>query len=183
MTMHVAAEPARGQRDAPAAPEATTLHRSDGNRFISNPPASKEFDGLDQSGWNHGQDRNQEPRLGIERVWLHRSFGQGSYSDEAVEVARDAGIQIIPGSCPMMHCQPVDVGHKCIRWMLGATGKLPSQETWGDHDDLVFSVPKVLSDGHLLERLRNLTRQHIVGIKRQRPRRVCRSLSVSADAQ
>ncbi|MFC2085901.1 CoA-binding protein [Bacteroidota bacterium] len=65
-------------------------------------------------------------RLGIERVWLHRSFGQGSYSDEAVEVARDSGIQIIPGSCPMMHCQPVDVGHKCIRWVLGVTGKLPS---------------------------------------------------------
>ena len=63
--------------------------------------------------------------LGIERVWLHRSFGQGSYSKEAVEVAREAGIDIIPGSCPMMHCQPVDVGHKCMRWMLGMTGKLP----------------------------------------------------------
>jgi hypothetical protein len=28
----------------------------------------------------------------------------------------------------MMFCQPVDVGHKCMRWLLGVTGKLPKQQ-------------------------------------------------------
>lgn len=63
--------------------------------------------------------------LGIERIWLHRSFGQGSVSKEAVAKAREAGITVIPGACPMMFCDPVDVGHKCMRWWLGLTGKLP----------------------------------------------------------
>ncbi len=63
--------------------------------------------------------------VGISRVWLHRSFGQGSVSDAAVEAGREYGIEVIAGGCPMMYCQPVDVAHKCMRWLLGVTGKLP----------------------------------------------------------
>ncbi|MGD8867015.1 MAG: CoA-binding protein [Gemmatimonadales bacterium] len=63
--------------------------------------------------------------LGIRRVWVHRSFGQGSVSDEAVEYGRAQGLTVIPGGCPMMHVEPVDVGHKCMRWVLRVTGKLP----------------------------------------------------------
>lgn len=63
--------------------------------------------------------------LGIKRVWIHRAFGAGSMSDEASEIAREAGIDVIPGACPMMFCEPVDVGHKCIKWVLGALGKMP----------------------------------------------------------
>jgi uncharacterized protein len=63
--------------------------------------------------------------LGIERVWLHRSFGSGSVSDEAVALGRERGIDVIPGGCPMMFCDPVDVGHKCMRWLLRLTGGLP----------------------------------------------------------
>ena len=63
--------------------------------------------------------------LGIGRVWMHRSFGQGSVSEEAVALCREHGIRVIPGACPMMYVQPVDVGHRCIRWVLGITGGLP----------------------------------------------------------
>lgn len=62
---------------------------------------------------------------GIPRVWMHRSFGEGSVSKEAVELCREHGIAVIPGACPMMYCQPVDVGHKCIRFLLKLTGGLP----------------------------------------------------------
>jgi len=63
--------------------------------------------------------------LGIGRVWMHRSFGTGSVSDSAVRFCRERGIRVIPGGCPMMFCSPVDVPHKCLRWVLRLTGGLP----------------------------------------------------------
>lgn len=63
--------------------------------------------------------------LGVRRVWLHRSFGQGSVSEDAVNYCREEGIEVIPGGCPMMFCKPVDIGHRCMRWVLGLTGGLP----------------------------------------------------------
>jgi predicted CoA-binding protein len=63
--------------------------------------------------------------LGIPRVWMHRSFGEGSVSDEAVRFCREHQISVIPGGCPMMFREPVDFGHKCMRWVLGLTGGLP----------------------------------------------------------
>jgi hypothetical protein len=61
--------------------------------------------------------------LGIKRVWLHRSFGQGSVDDEAVRLGAELGLNVIPGSCPMMFCEPVDVAHKCLRWFLQVSGQ------------------------------------------------------------
>jgi predicted CoA-binding protein len=63
--------------------------------------------------------------LGIKRVWMHRSFGSGSVSDEAAELARKNKIIVIAGACPMMYCQPIDFGHKCMHWILKVFGKLP----------------------------------------------------------
>lgn len=63
--------------------------------------------------------------LGIHRVWLHRSFGQGSVSEAAVKLCRERNIAVIGGGCPMMFCEPVDFGHKCMRWVLRVTGGLP----------------------------------------------------------
>jgi predicted CoA-binding protein len=65
--------------------------------------------------------------MGIPRVWMHRSFGTGSVSREAVALCREAGIAVIPGACPMMYLNP-DVGHRCIRWLLDRVGKLPGPE-------------------------------------------------------
>lgn len=61
--------------------------------------------------------------LGIKRLWMHRSFGQGSVDDEAVRLCAELGLSVIPGSCPMMFCEPVDVAHKCLRWFLQVSGK------------------------------------------------------------
>ncbi len=65
--------------------------------------------------------------LGIARIWLHRSFGQGSVADEAVELGRQEKLTVIPGACPMMFCEPIDFAHRCMRWILKMTGGLPKQ--------------------------------------------------------
>ena len=39
---------------------------------------------------------------GIGCIWMHRSFGQGSVSLEAVDFCRENNITVIPGGCPMM---------------------------------------------------------------------------------
>ena len=65
--------------------------------------------------------------LGINHVWFHRSFGQGSVSEEALSFCRDNNIKAIPGGCPMMFVEKVDIGHKCMRWFLGVTGGLPKE--------------------------------------------------------
>ena len=61
--------------------------------------------------------------LGIKHVWMHRSFGQGSVDDEAMRLGKELGLTVIPGSCPMMFCEPVDVAHRCLRWFLRVSGK------------------------------------------------------------
>jgi predicted CoA-binding protein len=61
--------------------------------------------------------------LGIRRVWMHRGIGHGSVDDRAVGLARELGLAVIPGSCPLMFCEPVDTGHKCIRWVYHVTGR------------------------------------------------------------
>lgn len=63
-------------------------------------------------------------QIGVHHVWMHRSFGQGSVSDEAVSYCKERDIAIIDGGCPMMFVDP-DVGHRCMKWMLKLMGKLP----------------------------------------------------------
>ena len=67
-------------------------------------------------------------QLGIKNVWIHRAFGNGSYEERAIEKAKELGLKIIPGGCPMMFCEPVDIAHKCFRWFFGVTGKLPKAD-------------------------------------------------------
>jgi uncharacterized protein len=62
---------------------------------------------------------------GVRRVWFHRSFGNGSVSDEAVRECRARQIDCIVGGCPLMFCEPIDFGHKCMRWWLQRTGRVP----------------------------------------------------------
>lgn len=61
--------------------------------------------------------------LGIKYIWIHRSFGQGSFHPEAIKKAEDHNISLIPGGCPMMFSDPVDPAHKCMRWFLNIAGK------------------------------------------------------------
>jgi predicted CoA-binding protein len=62
---------------------------------------------------------------GVPRVWFHRSFGNGSVSEEAVRACEARGIACIVGGCPLMFCEPVDVGHRCMRWWLQRQGRVP----------------------------------------------------------
>jgi predicted CoA-binding protein len=63
---------------------------------------------------------------GVHRVWFHRSFGSGSVSEEAVRECHARGIECIVGGCPLMFCEPVDVGHRCMRWWLQRQGRVPT---------------------------------------------------------
>ena len=62
---------------------------------------------------------------GVPRVWFHRSFGTGSVSDEAIRECELLGMEHIVGGCPLMFCDPVDIGHKCMRWWLQRRGRVP----------------------------------------------------------
>jgi uncharacterized protein len=64
---------------------------------------------------------------GVSRVWMHQSMIKSgtSVSEEAARFCSEHFITVIAGACPMMFCQPVDFGHKCMRWMMRFTGGLP----------------------------------------------------------
>jgi len=62
---------------------------------------------------------------GVKHVWFHRAFGDGSVSNDAVKECEERGIEAIVGGCPMMYCEPVDAGHRCIRWWLRLLGRAP----------------------------------------------------------
>ena len=64
-------------------------------------------------------------QLGIKHAWIHKSMDGGSYAEDAEKFCLENGIELIPAGCPMMYCKPVDFPHKCIKWVLHTTGKLP----------------------------------------------------------
>ncbi len=62
---------------------------------------------------------------GVPRVWMHNNtFMPSSVSDKATAVCRENNITVIAGGCPMMF---FDTGHKCMKWVLGVTGRLPKE--------------------------------------------------------
>lgn len=54
----------------------------------------------------------------IKQIWIHRSIGQGSFHPSALELCKEFQLALIPGGCPLMFSEPVDLGHKCLRWFL-----------------------------------------------------------------
>ncbi len=65
--------------------------------------------------------------LGIDQVWMHRAFGQGSVSPSATEYGRQHGITVIDGGCPLMFSPTSDPGHKVMRVVCGLTGNVPKR--------------------------------------------------------
>lgn len=65
--------------------------------------------------------------LGIKKVWMHRSFGEGSVSDSATEYGRSHGITVIDGGCPLMFDPTGDFGHKIMRAFCRMTGAVPKE--------------------------------------------------------
>ncbi len=84
----------------------------DGVMVVTHPSVSEEI-------------ARQASERGVHHVWFHRSFGDGSVSQAALDACAARGIQPIVGGCPMMYCEPVDIPHRCIRWWLGVKGELP----------------------------------------------------------
>ena len=66
-------------------------------------------------------------KLGIHYVWFHSSINQGSLDKAAADYAEKNGMKVIRTGCPMMYIPPVDFGHKCIKWVLKLTGKIPGK--------------------------------------------------------
>ena len=69
--------------------------------------------------------------LGVKHVWMHclmgvkpgAGAGMSSVSPEAVELCRQNGISVIPGSCPNQFLNP-DFGHAMMRGMWRLVGFL-----------------------------------------------------------
>jgi predicted CoA-binding protein len=61
----------------------------------------------------------------VQYVWFHRSVDAGSFTPEAAALCVDYGAAVIPGGCPMMHLEPVDMGHRCMHAVLDGLGRLP----------------------------------------------------------
>jgi len=70
---------------------------------------------------------------GVPRVWLHRGIGPGSMSETALAHCREHGISVIPGACPNMFGENSDAGHRCMRVMLRAGGKIPARLPAGSY--------------------------------------------------
>ncbi|MFI5282091.1 MAG: CoA-binding protein [Candidatus Dormibacterales bacterium] len=63
--------------------------------------------------------------LGIMHVWMHGSIGGSSVSADATAFAREHGITVIPGGCPLMFEPAADGAHKMMRFVLSLTGAVP----------------------------------------------------------
>jgi uncharacterized protein len=63
--------------------------------------------------------------LGIDQVWMHRSFGKGSVSPAAAAYGRAHGITVIDGGCPLMFGATSDPAHKGMRFVCTLAGTVP----------------------------------------------------------
>lgn len=72
--------------------------------------------------------------LGITHVWMHcmmgtkpgLAAGMTSVSEDAVNLCKENGIQVIPGSCPNQFLNP-DFGHGMMRGLWGLLGFMPAR--------------------------------------------------------
>jgi predicted CoA-binding protein len=65
--------------------------------------------------------------LGIQHVWMHRSFGSGSVSPAAAAYGREHGLTVIDGGCPCMFDPTADVGHKAMRFVFTLNHHVPKE--------------------------------------------------------
>ena len=56
---------------------------------------------------------------GVERVWLHRGGGPGAVSDDAVRIARERGLDVVDGACPLMFLDHAGWIHRVHRFVSG----------------------------------------------------------------
>ncbi|MGH2730567.1 MAG: CoA-binding protein, partial [Actinomycetota bacterium] len=85
--------------------------------------------------------------LDIMHVWMHRSFGAGSVSEEAADYGRHHGITVIDGGCPLMFEPAADAGHKAMRFVFTLTGKVPKR-VWTNEETTEEHVARGASRGN-----------------------------------
>lgn len=56
---------------------------------------------------------------GIARVWLHKGSGAATATPEAVQIARDRGLDVVDGACPLMFLEHTGLIHRMHRWISG----------------------------------------------------------------
>jgi len=56
---------------------------------------------------------------------MHRSFGEGSVSEDATVYGREHGIAVIDGGCPLMFEPTADLAHKIMRFVCTRSGHVP----------------------------------------------------------
>jgi uncharacterized protein len=61
---------------------------------------------------------------GIGRVWFHKSFGNGSFSENAAKLGEESGLSVIRSGCPMMFIKDADFFHKATGFFMKVFGKL-----------------------------------------------------------
>ena len=64
--------------------------------------------------------------LGIDKVWIHKNFGAGSYSQEAHDYCRENGITALV-SCPLWYGQTSDGFHKVFGAACRLLRQVPSE--------------------------------------------------------
>ena len=53
---------------------------------------------------------------GIDKIWLFQGIGAaGAVSDEAIRACEAAGVEVVPGACPLMFLEPVGWFHRLHR--------------------------------------------------------------------
>jgi predicted CoA-binding protein len=86
--------------------------------------------------------------LGIKHVWMHCLMGtkpglaasMTSVSPDAVQMCREHGIAVIPGSCPNQFLQP-DFGHQVMRVMMRMLGFLRVSDNGVKHSRRMTQQP------------------------------------------
>jgi hypothetical protein len=53
-------------------------------------------------------------------------MGGGSVSEDAAALARENGLMVIAGGCPLMFEPVADRGHKVMRTLLAVTHRIPA---------------------------------------------------------
>ncbi|MCG2786727.1 MAG: CoA-binding protein [Anaerolineae bacterium] len=77
----------------------------------------------------------QAVEVGVKHIWMHCMMGtkaglaaeMTSVSQEAVQLCRENGIEVIPGSCPAQFLNP-DFGHKLMRGLWRLVGNLKIEQ-------------------------------------------------------
>jgi hypothetical protein len=59
----------------------------------------------------------------IKKIWFHKAFGAGNYTDETIKLCKEYNIDAIFSGCPAMHLN-ADFGHKCFKFIMKVTGGL-----------------------------------------------------------